>query len=75
MGELKNKKMPFAGVAIALILFGAAVFAIAIVSWKLSFFFNIASFINCPFEKVIGGALILAMGYIILELELIRDKK
>lgn len=74
MGELKGKGMAFRGVALALIVFGVAVAVIGAVAWKLSVFWHITSIISAPFEKVIGGTIIAALGYVILELELIRNK-
>ena len=73
MREISDKRLPFKGVALAFIIFGAGVFAFGIVAWKLSMFWHVAS-ISAPFEKAIGGAIITALGYVILELELIRDK-
>lgn len=73
MKEIRDRRMPFAGVAIALILGGAAIATIGAVAWKLSAYWNMAT-ISSPFEKVIGGVIILALGYILLELELLRDK-
>lgn len=73
MKELKNLKLPFRGVALAMIVFGAGILATGIVAWKLSFFFGYTS-IHAPFEKVMGGAIIVALGYVILELELLRNR-
>jgi len=60
-------------VALAIIVSGAAIAAIGAVAWKLSAFWGIVS-ISAPFEKVMGGLIILALGYVVLELELLRDK-
>lgn len=73
MKELSGKKMPFAGVAAALIVFGAAVFATGLMFWVISFSWGILT-ISAPFSKVIGGAIIMALGYVVLELELMRTK-
>lgn len=73
MKEISDKRLPFRGVALALIVLGAGIFAFGLVAWKLSMFWHVAS-ISAPFEKAMGGAIIMALGYIVLELELIRDK-
>lgn len=73
MREISDKRLPFKGVALGFIVFGAGILAFGIVAWKLSMFWDIQS-INAPFEKVMRGAIICALGYVILELELLRDK-
>lgn len=62
----------FQGVAIALILAGASIFAIGSLQWLLNFFadYGFAS----PSFKIIGGLVVTALGYIHLELELQRIK-
>lgn len=65
-------KVSFLGVAIIFILSGATILALGLVMWL----FNVcgdASF-SIPSSKVIGGLVILALGYIVLELELLRKK-
>ncbi len=63
----------FFGVAIAGILFGAGVFAVGLAEWAanlsggFSFFF--------PAGKMLGGAMVVLLSYIVLELELIRTAK
>lgn len=65
-------KISFMGVALALILFGAFICGFALAAWILRFF---GVFVGAlPFFKVIGGLVILALGYIILEIELLRKK-
>lgn len=66
------EKIGFFGVAILLIVLGAAIFSVGLVMWFFNCFGDMAY--HFPAVKVIGGLLILAMGYIVLELELIRKK-
>lgn len=67
-------KISFQGVGLAFILFGAITFAFAITAWILQFMGSAS--VNCayPFFKAIGSAIIIGMGYVILELELLRKK-
>jgi len=67
----KNKT--FTGVAMMLILAGAFLLAFGLVAWLI----NITSGANInswPFAKVMGGLVILGLGYCVLILELIRLK-
>jgi hypothetical protein len=66
-------KISFRGVALGLILFGAIVTAIGLATWFLSCL-GYSEIISSPFSKAIGGTIILALGYLILELELLRKK-
>ncbi len=62
----------FAGVALALIIVGAGIFAFGCVQWLYN---TLSGFdFAMPSVKIIGGLVILALGYIHLELELIRTK-
>lgn len=69
----KDSKMPFRGVALGFIIFGVVILSIAMASWFISVY-TAFSFINAPFEKLIGGVIITGIGYVILELELMRSK-
>jgi hypothetical protein len=63
----------YVGVAVTFILIGAALFAFGLVSWLI----NSASGLTVVFEpsgKVMGGLIVMALGYIQLELGLIREK-
>ncbi len=63
----------FAGVALALILAGAGIFAFGCVQWLYN---TVADYsFAMPSVKIIGGLVVIALGYIHLELELIRTKK
>jgi hypothetical protein len=64
------KKIRFYGVAILFILAGAVIFTSGSVMWMFNYFGN--SSFSVPSTKIIGGLVILALGYIVLELELLR---
>ena len=63
----------FRGVAMALIILGAALFALGGVEWTYNWY--AAGTFTAPLFKVIGGLVVIALGYIHLELELIRIQK
>jgi hypothetical protein len=63
----------FLGVGIALILVGSAITAVSGVEWA-SMMFHYGQY-GWPAAKLVGGLIVLALGYIVLELELIRLKK
>ena len=67
------KTATFYGVAMLLILFGVAIFAYGLIQW----IYNTWTSQVCwafPSLKVIGGLTVMALGYIVLELELLRKK-
>jgi hypothetical protein len=66
-------KASFYGVALALIILGAAVFALGLVGWLCNYYSE-STVLSIPSVKVMGGAIITALGYILLELEMIRKK-
>lgn len=66
-------KISFHGVGLALILFGAIICAIALAAWITSAL-GFGSILAFPFFKVMGGVVILGIGYLILEVELLRKK-
>lgn len=68
----KPKERAFYPVALSLILFGVTVATLGGVFWILNMYYDYSFF--APSIKVIGGAIICALGYIVLELELIREK-
>lgn len=68
------KEKLFAGIAIMFILLGAIVFTIGAVTWFYNMIIGSNSIITFPGFKAISGLLIIGIGYIILELELIRLK-
>jgi len=63
----------FMGVAMATILIGAAVFAFGVVCWIANIGVGQTIF-ALPSAKIIGGLVIMSLGYIQLELELLRRK-
>jgi len=72
--NLENQKgKSFFGVAMALILCGAFIFSVGIVAWIINYYLK-TTVITTPSIKIMGGLLILALGYIIFILEAIRRK-
>lgn len=69
-----GKEISFLGVAMAIILFGAAIFAIGVISWIFNMVLGKTCF-SFPMFKSAFGVVILALGYIVLELELMRREK
>ena len=67
----KHKKY-FASVAMATLLCGAGILALGIVELGFNLFAD--SGFSAPMSKVIGGFIVLSLGYIHLELEMIRTK-
>lgn len=68
-----RKSKTFFGVAIVMILTGAALFAVGAVAWFANYYTN-STIVSIPSLKIMGGLVVLSLGYIILELELIRKK-
>jgi len=66
-------KASFLGVAILLILAGAGIFAYGAVGWGFDFFRS-ENAVAIPSIKIIGGLVVLALGYILLELDCIRKQ-
>ena len=70
---MKDKHKPyFRGVAMAIILCGVFLLAVGIVEMSLNLWRS--SSYSQPFFKIVGGFIVLALGYIHLELEEIRIK-
>lgn len=67
-----TSKAPFMGVALFVILSGAIILAIGLIQWVFNVFADMSSY--APSAKVIGGLVVLALGYIVLELEMMRTK-
>jgi len=72
MFDKNRKNVSFFGVGIALILSGAIILSVGSVMWLFNVFSD--SSFAMPSAKVIGGLVIMALGYIQLELEWIRTK-
>ena len=68
----KPKERVFYPVALFLILLGASIATVGGVFWSLNMYYGYS--FSIPSIKVIGGVIICALGYVILELELIREK-
>ena len=66
-------KFDLSGVALVIIIFGAAIFAFGLVSWVMNAIL-MDNFVAFPSLKIIGGLSVIALGYIQLELELLRHK-
>lgn len=64
----------FSGVAMLFILIGAIVFTVGLVTWVYNMIIGYNTAITFPSFKSIAGLMIMGIGYIILELELIRIK-
>lgn len=62
----------FYSVAMALILCGVVIFSVGLVEW-ISTLIGSYSY-AVPFFKIIGGLVVIALGYIHLELELLRTQ-
>ena len=69
----RNKEKSFLPVAMAFILVGAIIFTFGIIAWlfNLTLGFNQ---IATPSGKIIGGLIVMALGYIQLELGLTRGR-
>ena len=69
----RREEKSFVGVALLMILLGAAIFAYGAVGWLV----NVTEqelIIATPSQKIIGGLVVISLGYIQLELSLLRRK-
>ena len=69
----RREEKSFVGVALLMILFGAAIFAYGAVGWLV----NVTEqelIIATPSQKIIGGLVVISLGYIQLELSLLRHR-
>ncbi len=73
MFSKKGSDHSFYGVAVLLIIMGVIIFVYGSAAWMFNIFAIDAGF-YFPSFKVIGGLIILALGYIVLELEMLRRK-
>lgn len=73
MFDKNRKNVSFFGIGIAFILSGAVILSVGAVMWLFNIWGD--SSFAMPSAKVIGGLVILALGYIQLELEWIRNTK
>lgn len=67
-----NHKPYFRGVAIAILLCGIVIVALGIVELALNLFGH--NLYSAPIFKIIGGLIVLSLGYIHFELEMLRIK-
>jgi hypothetical protein len=66
-------KKDFAPVAVMFILVGAAIFTYGAVAWIYNTYYQ-ENFVAVPSFKLVGGLAIMALGYIQLELDMLRKK-
>lgn len=68
------EKISYKSIGLVFILFGAIVFSFALASWLLQFYGYTGNLCAFPFFKAIGAAVIIGLGYLILEMELLIKK-
>jgi len=68
-----REEKSFVAVAMMFILIGAAIFAFGLVGWLVNVLQN-ETLLAMPSIKVIGGLVLMSLGYIQLELGLLRRK-
>mgnify|MGYP001561132702 CR=1 FL=1 len=73
MFKKKTAEASFYDVALALIIMGALILTYGLVGWLFNSFGSACTFVF-PSMKIMGGLVILALGYIQLELELLRKR-
>ena len=71
MVEKNPNKIAFRGVGLLFIVIGIIIFSIGTAGWIINFWYE-SSMITVPSHKIMGGSIIMALGYLILELELLR---
>ncbi|TSC92179.1 MAG: hypothetical protein CEN91_547 [Candidatus Berkelbacteria bacterium Licking1014_85] len=69
-----HQKKSFIGVAIMLIILGVLFFVLGGLGWLYNSSGS-GMLMTMPIEKMLAGIIIIALSYIILELELLRTKK
>ncbi len=67
------KEKSFFSVAMGLIVFGAVIIALGASEWALNC--GLGYHFVYPMGKILAGTVITALGYIVLELELMRKNK
>lgn len=73
MNHNERQNRSFLGVSIMFILLGAGIFSYGAVAWFYNYFTE-TNLVYLPSSKIIGGLVVIALGYIIFELELIRKR-
>ncbi len=74
LSDINLKDISFKSVGLATILVGAALVSFGLVTWLWNYF-SAETVFAFPSVKFIGGLITCALGYIILELELIRKTR
>ncbi len=69
----RREDKSFVAVALTVILVGAAIFAFGLVSWLINTMQQ-ETLIAMPSIKIIGGLIVMSLGYIQMELGLLRNK-
>lgn len=69
----KHQDRSYIAVAMTVIFMGAAVFAFGVSGWLINYTNN-DIIVAIPSMKVLGGIIIMSLGYIQLELGLLRSK-
>ncbi|MEX1052158.1 MAG: hypothetical protein WEC83_02085 [Patescibacteria group bacterium] len=69
----KHQDRSYVAVAMTVIFMGAAVFAFGVSGWLINWM-NEEIIVAIPSMKILGGIVIMSLGYIQLELGLLRDK-
>jgi ABC-type transport system involved in cytochrome bd biosynthesis fused ATPase/permease subunit len=69
----KRQDKSFVAVALSVIFIGAAIFAFGVSGWLINFAQE-ETIVAFPSIKVMGGLIIMSLGYIQLELGLLRNK-
>jgi len=69
---MNSKDVSIRPVASFFIVLGAAIFAYGIVAWILNTWLGYE--LSVPSAKIMGGLIILALGYVVFELDMIRKE-
>ena len=69
----KHQDKSFVAVALTVIFMGAAIFAFGVSGWLINWTNN-EIIVAIPSMKILGGIIIMSLGYIQLELGLLRSK-
>jgi cytochrome b561 len=69
----KREDHTYVAVALTFILLGAAIFAFGVIGWLINTAAN-QNVMSFPSMKVVGGIVIMSLGYIQMELGLLRKK-
>ena len=70
----KKRRISYRDIGIALIIFGSAVIGVGIASCAMHQIGR-NCFFSINFFEILGGILVLALGFVMMELELLRQEK